>query len=383
MKKIFLSIIFTICMFFILIPSKTFATESNDYPKNSVTVDIPEIINVLEEFTVKVNLNEVESFYGASFEMMYDPKLFQVIDISSGDAFGANEEYAQVFLKNYNNSIGKLEYCKVLTQGCDPMLGMGSFVEIKFKALGKGTFNMSFTQEVREALSLEADKNNCKILIVRNDEGEQLRCNLYGGSTEVTVKKIELGDINGDGKVSEEDYVLLNNNLLQKTPSFGTVEERVAADVSGDNKITSLDLALVRRFLIGKIVKFPAAELNIGKIKENYKPIISLQDKYDYEELGFNFLSDKCFVVDEDGLDLHEYVTSPQGITLHILEGSNSFRVENDHLYLNDSTQAMAIARVKLENYFGFSEEFYIYGTYDSELHNFTYDYVKSLVNKN
>lgn len=58
------------------------------------------------------------------------------------------------------------------------------------------------------------------------------------------------GDINGDGKISASDYVLLANHLLGKTQQ--TKQNLVAADINGDEKVSASDYVLLANHLLGK-----------------------------------------------------------------------------------------------------------------------------------
>lgn len=129
------------------------------------------------------------------------------------------------------------------------------------------------------------------------------------------------------------------------------------------------------------ITSLQYSTIEISRIKSNYLQIISPEDKSDFEELGFSFLSDNCFVVTEDGVDLFAYVSAAEGMEIEILEGDDSFTVQNDYLYLKKG-KAPAIAKARLKNAYAISEEFYIYGTSDRELHDYTYDYLIKLMSE-
>ena len=119
--------------------------------------------------------------------------------------------------------------------------------------------------------------------------------------------------------------------------------------------------------------------IDVSYLKDNYVSIISDKDKRDYEEIDHEIISQNCFPVTSEGIDLFEYVSAASGMTLEVIEGDNSFKVENDKLYLVG--EAPAIAKVRLINAYAKSEEFFIYGTNDRELHDYTYDYLLKLAN--
>lgn len=61
-----------------------------------------------------------------------------------------------------------------------------------------------------------------------------------------TYKK---GDVNGDGKISSMDYVLVKNHILNIKKLTGAGAK--AADVNGDGKITSIDYVLIKNDILG------------------------------------------------------------------------------------------------------------------------------------
>lgn len=70
-----------------------------------------------------------------------------------------------------------------------------------------------------------------------------------GGSTSTT-----LGDVNGDGKISAMDYVLVKNHIL-KVQTLNS-DQLTRADINGDGKISALDYVAIKNHI-----------LNISKIK--------------------------------------------------------------------------------------------------------------------
>lgn len=121
--------------------------------------------------------------------------------------------------------------------------------------------------------------------------------------------------------------------------------------------------------------------IDIKDITRSYVTIVSSKEKSQYEKLGYKIILNKCFPITSKGLDLFEYVNAARGMAIEIIDGDNCFTVYNDKIYLTG--QAPAIAKVKLVSNYGESDEFYIYGTSDRELHNYTYDLILSTANMN
>ncbi len=56
------------------------------------------------------------------------------------------------------------------------------------------------------------------------------------------------GDVNGDGKVSASDYLLVHKHLLGMTTLSSESKKR--ADVSGDGKISAKDYLLIKQIIL-------------------------------------------------------------------------------------------------------------------------------------
>lgn len=67
-----------------------------------------------------------------------------------------------------------------------------------------------------------------------------------GGGGSTAYKK---GDVNGDGKITSMDYVLVKNHILGIKKLSGAGAK--AADVNGDGKITSMDYVLIKNDILG------------------------------------------------------------------------------------------------------------------------------------
>lgn len=168
--------------------------------------------------------------------------------------------------------------------------------------------------------------------------------------------------------VLAKDYQQELDNMINYY-SHNQREYDSAYDMNKDGIIDILDVAYASKQM---------GTIDITKIKKNYLSIISSTDKKDYEELGIPILTNKSFVVTKDGIDLFAYVNAAREMELEIIEGDRDFRVIYDKLYLTGS--APAIAKVRLVNDYAQSEPFYIYGTSDRTIHDFTYDYLMNII---
>ena len=62
---------------------------------------------------------------------------------------------------------------------------------------------------------------------------------------------IILGDVNGDGKITSKDYMMVKNHIMDKNKVLQGVQS-VAADPNKDNKITSKDYMIIKNHIINK-----------------------------------------------------------------------------------------------------------------------------------
>lgn len=166
------------------------------------------------------------------------------------------------------------------------------------------------------------------------------------------------------------NYDVFADNLTQKMKDISNKNGNYEMDLNYDGSIDIIDVALVAETV---------ADIDIYKIRNNYVSIVNDKEQQTYESEGISFLSTMCFPVTKDGVDLFGYVNSVEGMQLELISGDNSFKIDNDKLYLIG--QAPSIAKIRIRNTFGVSDEFYIYGTNDREIHDFTYDYILYLAN--
>jgi len=83
-----------------------------------------------------------------------------------------------------------------------------------------------------------------------NVEGELVPLSVVNST--VTVCSRVVGDVNGDGKITNSDVIKLARSLIGLTTL--TEEQQLAADVNGDGKITNSDVIKLARSLIGLTV---------------------------------------------------------------------------------------------------------------------------------
>lgn len=76
-----------------------------------------------------------------------------------------------------------------------------------------------------------------------------------GGSGSSDVK---LGDLNSDGKITQDDKKILSDYLLGNLTKDLDENQRKAADLNEDQKVNAKDETILLRYLEGKIKELPA-----------------------------------------------------------------------------------------------------------------------------
>lgn len=66
-----------------------------------------------------------------------------------------------------------------------------------------------------------------------------------------------IGDVNGDGKIDINDFMLIRSYVTGKIKHFPNTEDDMIGDVNGDGKVTAEDLRVYRDYLMGSIKCFP------------------------------------------------------------------------------------------------------------------------------
>lgn len=142
-------------------------------------------------------------------------------------------------------------------------------------------------------------------------------------------------------------------------------EENLNYDFNNDDVVDILDLA-VYAVELGKI--------DIAYIYNNYSTIVKPKEREDFSKININLMTDKAFVVDSKGLNIYEFANAAEGLTIELVEGDNVFDIQDNKFKLIG--EAPALAKIRLRNAFGVSDEFYVYGTNDIEMCSYLYDYL-------
>ncbi|MDP4178278.1 MAG: dockerin type I domain-containing protein [Bacillota bacterium] len=87
------------------------------------------------------------------------------------------------------------------------------------------------------------------------------------------INKVLYGDTDGNRAVNSLDYTELRSALLKKSSTYANW--KTAADVNGDGKVTVLDYLILKNYLAGKIKVFPISQFS-NKITDYLRPSVSI-----------------------------------------------------------------------------------------------------------
>jgi hypothetical protein len=257
------------------------ATQSNT---TNVKINVPEKVNASENFTVQVDIENINDFTGGSVDLLYDHTIAQITGITAGNIFGEKESSAQEVINRYNNSTGVLQYCKILIMETQGVAGSGNFVNINFKAVKAGTFKLNITQNGTEKLSLQG--NNMKILLPDSYSNPipytttNVSCEIIQDNKPPTIESVMPVDGSENVKVNESITVNFNEKVKIVENSDGIVLK------DSEGSVVQADLSIVDNVINIK----PNTSL---KYKMLYSVVIKAGEVEDL--IGNKFASDYSF----------------------------------------------------------------------------------------
>jgi mRNA-degrading endonuclease HigB of HigAB toxin-antitoxin module len=185
-------------------------------------------VNVGEEFTTEVVVNNVYNIFAEDLKLSYDTKLFDYVGYE-------NVTGLKVYKENHDSATGTLRFI-VASQGkSNPINENGTIVKLKFKAKAVGEGKVDATAGRIADITTETD-------IATEDCGEAL----------ITVKGYQ--DVNKSGEFSLVDLAI--DGYYFGELASNTDKTKYDADVVIDNNIDDKDLsAIVNQILVNKNYK--------------------------------------------------------------------------------------------------------------------------------
>ena len=114
---------------------------------------------------------------------------------------------------------------------------------------GTNTFSVSGSQPCLVAISRDGGATYERLPATQNEDGSY-SFTAENMTTDTALSVLLLGDVNGDGKVSNADETKLNAAVLKRTEL--SAKQTLAANVNGDEGVTNADLTKLHAVILGK-----------------------------------------------------------------------------------------------------------------------------------
>jgi hypothetical protein len=184
-----------------------------------------------QEFTVTVNVAGASAVYGGSFQLLYDPLVFEVVLIEEkavmpGAFFGEEPSFA---LKNTADAAnGIVDYALTLTQPAQPVTGDGVLGTVTFRALQNAP--VTITTSSAELVSPEFTEVDGRMIAQKINQVEaQVTDMVVAGVPVAPVENLNLVPESASDSVSASVPVIdagVSSASLSSAPAPVLVEER-------------------------------------------------------------------------------------------------------------------------------------------------------------
>jgi hypothetical protein len=238
-----------------------------------ITIDLDKTaVSVGDTIKATVRINDINNFAGYQVNIKYDPTVLQAVNPIDGSAYTNNSlpqdgellvnDYGQLPIPQSDISNGVLNFSKVYTEldqykSNNVPEKSGSIFVVGFKVLQAKETTIAF----EDCEEMPEDITGTMLF---NWDGDKIQTG-YSVKQPAKISPVETpifkyGDVDGNGYIWINDYVIIRDYVLGKISRFTPKYGNLAADVNGDGKILSNDAILVRDYVLGKIFSFPVEE---------------------------------------------------------------------------------------------------------------------------
>ena len=174
-----------------------------------------------DTFTLNIRAENISNLAGWQFDIAFDPAALEAIEVTEGD-FLKNDGGTTFFqggsIDNAAGKIAQLSAARLSSQG---VTGTGTLLQVTFKAKSVGETELALQNFEFAAIT-----------------GQQISA--VPQQIRITVEeRLATGDVNGDGRISILDLVLIAQQLGNKVPTNSPV------DLNRDGVVSILDIVLV------------------------------------------------------------------------------------------------------------------------------------------
>jgi hypothetical protein len=204
-------------------PTPTPTPTLTPVPTIMVNMDAPDFAAEDSVFIARVNVTEVTGFDSANYDIVFNPSVFEVGNITNGqmDSTVIPVDTWQVITPGVIRIVQNVEELQGVS-------GSGYIAELHFRVIGSN------------GSSSEIDFSNG----VFNDINANQIPAAWTGKTGIGVYK--LGDANDDGNVNSLDMAKLERII------FGLDDQTPGADANGDGNVNAIDIAKVELIMMGR-----------------------------------------------------------------------------------------------------------------------------------
>ena len=237
MCKSVVASVLAIIMLVTLVPNAAFAATQNPYAQTCGNAEFEVSTSFCatgETTKVFVDIGADSEMSAGLFALKFDTTIFRAKNVDIG-----------IVLKNGHTSkhITEEGYVKVSYADVNPSYDAGRLFEVELEAIG----------EIPEGESYLDVPIELEVLDLRNYEDYKIEPNITNGK--VTLINTPYGDVNKseDTTASDALMVLYATSLLVELDE----EQKVLADVNGDGKVSAADALLILQYSAGYISNYP------------------------------------------------------------------------------------------------------------------------------
>ena len=197
-------------------------------------------IHTGDTFTLNIHAENVIDFAGWQFDIAFDPSVLEAVDVNEGDFLKMNGGTTFFQGGSIDNVAGKITQLSAAGLSSQGVTGTGTLLQVTFKAKSAGETELALQNFEFAAIT-----------------GQQISA--VSRQIRITVEeRLATGDVNGDGRISILDLVLIAQRFGQRVPTNSPV------DLNGDGVVSILDLVLAIREMDNTIALAPPAFEVVG-----------------------------------------------------------------------------------------------------------------------
>ncbi len=283
------------------VPAAVFAAGNNPYERfvgNANFVVSTSFCATNDTAKIFVDIDKDSQMSAALFVLKYNTDFLKAINVETG-----------VVLKNgyTSKNITEEGLVKVSYADINPNYESGRLFEVEFEAVGAVPEGMKYVE-----IPVELDVQE-----LRDYEDYKIKANVTNGM--ITVIDTPYGDINQSDDTTATDALMTlysNSQLLELS-----AQQRILADVNGDGKVSAADALLILQYSAGEISNYPIFTLNTpGGLKVIAKDETYIQLGWNEVKntIGYNVYMDGVKVNSEPVSDVSYMVEGLAQDTQHV-----------------------------------------------------------------